>query len=119
MGDLAVWSVILAGGTLVFPGEAAGDPPAFAREIVRHGINTLHTTPAFARELAAAGVSLDGLEILHLGGEALPWDTVVRLREAAPRCTLWKNTMVPACSRALTLWFSARAQLSASSVSSW
>src|SRR6185369_6988411 len=37
-------TTLLAGGTLVFPGEAAGDPLAFAREIVRQEINTLHTT---------------------------------------------------------------------------
>src|SRR6185369_2986190 len=49
-------TTLLAGGTLYFPGEAAGDPLAFARKIEREGIDTLHTTPAFARELAAAGV---------------------------------------------------------------
>ncbi|HSF41540.1 MAG TPA: amino acid adenylation domain-containing protein, partial [Thermoanaerobaculia bacterium] len=84
-------TTLLAGGTLVFPGEAAGDPRAFAREIVRHGINTLHTTPAFARELAAAGVRLEGLEILHLGGEALARDTVDGLCEAAPRATVYNG----------------------------
>ncbi|HEY2737571.1 MAG TPA: amino acid adenylation domain-containing protein, partial [Thermoanaerobaculia bacterium] len=88
-------TTLLAGGTLVFPGkspgEAAGDPLAFAREIVRQEIDTLHTTPAFARELAAAGVALDGLEILHLGGEALSRDTVARLREAAPRAVIYNG----------------------------
>src|SRR6185369_14776867 len=84
-------TTLLAGGTLVFAGEAAGDPLAFAREIVRQEIDTLHTTPAFARELAAAGVALDGLKILHLGGEALTRDTVARLREAAPRATLYNG----------------------------
>jgi len=81
----------LAGGTLYFPGEAAGDPAAFAREIVRHGIDTLHATPAFARELAATGETLDGLRIVHLGGEALSPDTVARLREAAPRAALYNG----------------------------
>src|SRR6185369_6255318 len=84
-------TTLLAGGTLVFPGEAAGDPLAFAREIVRQEINTLHTTPAFARELAAAAVPLDGLKVLHLGGEALTRDTVVRLRQAAPRAVLYNG----------------------------
>src|SRR6185369_16047024 len=80
-----------AGGTLVFPGEAAGDPFAFAREIVRRDIDTLHTTPVFARELAAAGVALDSLEVLHLGGEALTRDTVFRLRQAAPRAVIYNG----------------------------
>src|SRR6185369_9186906 len=84
-------TTLLAGGTLVFPGEAAGDPLAFAREIVRQEIDTLHTTPAFARELAAAGVALDGLRILHLGGEALSYDLVAQLREAAPRAVLYNG----------------------------
>ncbi|HEY2738663.1 MAG TPA: amino acid adenylation domain-containing protein, partial [Thermoanaerobaculia bacterium] len=88
-------TTLFAGGTLVFPGkspgEAAGDPLAFAREIVRQGIDTVHTTPAFARELTIAEVALDGLEILHLGGEALTRDTVARLREAAPRATIYNG----------------------------
>jgi amino acid adenylation domain-containing protein len=87
-------TTVLAGGTLVFPGEAAGDPAALAREIVRHGINTLHTTPALARELAASLENLetlDSLEILHLGGEALTRDTVDRLREAAPRAAIYNG----------------------------
>src|SRR6185369_2417818 len=69
----------------------AGDPLAFAREIVRQGIDTLHTTPAFARELAAAGVALYSLEVLHLGGEMLTWDTVARLRRAAPRAAIYNG----------------------------
>src|SRR6185369_7576590 len=90
-------TTLLAGGTLVFPGEAAGDPRAFAREIVREGIDTLHTTPAFARELAAArpqlpqNAGLDSLTVLHLGGEALSRDTVDRLRQAAPRAVLYNG----------------------------
>jgi amino acid adenylation domain-containing protein len=84
-------TTLLAGGTLVYPGEAAGDPLAFAREIVRQSVDTLHTTPALARELATAGVELDSLQILHLGGEALSRDTVARLRRAAPRAVLYNG----------------------------
>jgi len=84
-------TTVLAGGTLCFPGEAAGDPAAFAREIIRQDINTLHTTPAFAHELAAARQTLDRLEVIHLGGEALSQATVARLREAAPRATLYNG----------------------------
>src|SRR4029079_17837489 len=73
------------------PGKAAGDPAAFGREIVRHQINTLHTTPAFARELAALAGTVDSLEIVHLGGEALSRDTVARIREAAPRATVYNG----------------------------
>jgi amino acid adenylation domain-containing protein len=84
-------TTLLAGGTLCYLGEAAGDPAASAREIVRRGANTLHATPAFARELAATGETLESLEIIHLGGEALPWDTVARLHEAAPRATVYNG----------------------------
>src|SRR6185436_17627483 len=87
-------TTVLAGGTLHYPGEAAGDPAAFAREIARRGINTLHTTPAFARELAAAaspGGTLEGLELVHLGGEALARSTVARIREASPRAIIYNG----------------------------
>src|SRR6185436_19204897 len=84
-------TTLLAGGTLWFAGEAAGNPEAFAREIVRHGIDTLHATPAFAHELAATEGTLESLRILHLGGEALSWATVTRLRAAAPRAALYNG----------------------------
>ncbi len=93
-GIFEILTTVVAGGTLLFPGEAAGDPEAFAQEIARHGVNTLHTTPAFARELARAaeaGRALESLEILHLGGEALPRETAARLREAAPRAALYNG----------------------------
>jgi amino acid adenylation domain-containing protein len=84
-------TTVLAGGTLYFPGEAAGDPAAFAREIVRRGINTLHTTPAFARELAAGDQTLNSLEIVHLGGEALARSTVARIQAVAPQATVYNG----------------------------
>jgi amino acid adenylation domain-containing protein len=84
-------TTLLAGGTFIFPGEAAGDPQVFAREIASRAVNTLHTTPAFARELAATAASLESLEVLHLGGEALSQDTVARLREVAPRAALYNG----------------------------
>jgi amino acid adenylation domain-containing protein len=84
-------TTLLAGGALIFPGSAAGDPLRLAHEIVRQDIDTLHTTPAFARELAAAGLSLGSLEVLHLGGETLAHDTVARLRRAAPRATIYNG----------------------------
>jgi amino acid adenylation domain-containing protein len=93
-GIFELLTTVLAGGTLFFPGEGAGDPEAFAEDIVRQDINTLHATPAFARELARsaeAGKTLDSLQILHLGGEALTWDTVARLRAAAPRAILYNG----------------------------
>ncbi|HEX7184604.1 MAG TPA: amino acid adenylation domain-containing protein [Thermoanaerobaculia bacterium] len=84
-------TTVLAGGTLWFPGKAAEDPAAFAQEIIRHGINTLHATPAFAHALAATRGTLDSLEIVHLGGEALSRSTVDRIREAAPRATVYNG----------------------------
>jgi amino acid adenylation domain-containing protein/FkbM family methyltransferase len=87
-------TTVLAGGTLFFPGQSAGEPAAFGREIARLRINTLHTTPAFARELAAVSENrgdLDSLEIVHLGGEALLRTTVARIREAAPHATVYNG----------------------------
>src|SRR5262249_47387710 len=84
-------TTLLAGGTLVFPGEAAGDPLAFAREIVRRGIDTLHTTPAFARELAAAGGAPDGPKVLPLRGQAPARRTVGPPPQAAPGAALYNG----------------------------
>ncbi|MGH6633156.1 MAG: AMP-binding protein, partial [Sphingopyxis sp.] len=75
--DFGVFEVLttwLFGGTLVLR-EAAeqGDVASTLREIRRHGINTLHTTPSFFRAVAATAAAgdLSTLDVLHLGGEAL------------------------------------------------
>jgi len=88
-------TTLLAGGTIWFPGEGAGDPAASAREIAHHSVNTLHMTPVFARELAGAGAAggqpLESVEVVHLGGESLSWDTVARLRAALPRAIIYNG----------------------------
>ncbi|MCP4657235.1 MAG: AMP-binding protein, partial [bacterium] len=64
-------TTLLAGGTLCFvPEEERGDLGNYHQAIERHALNTVHTTPSWFRELMVRG-RLPGLEIVHLGGEAI------------------------------------------------
>jgi len=89
-GAFELFSTLLCGGQLHFlPSGRSGDPAAAAAYVRERDINTLHATPSFCRALvAAASVSgeesaLRSLEVVHLGGEALEWGLVRRVREAA------------------------------------
>src|SRR6185295_5548741 len=75
-GVFEILSTLLSGGLLVLRGGAErSDVEEYRRDLRRHAINTVHTTPSFFRAVAAAaraaGERLDNLEVLHLGGEAL------------------------------------------------
>jgi amino acid adenylation domain-containing protein len=75
-GVFEILTTLLFGGTLVLRGGAErSDVDGYLQRLRRHAINTVHTTPSFFRAVAAAAVAagerLDGLEVLHLGGEAL------------------------------------------------
>src|SRR6185436_12101964 len=93
-GVFEILTTLLFGGTLVLRGGVErSDVDGYLREIRRHGINTLHTTPSFFRAVAAAasGESLD-LEVLHLGGEALGEGLVAEaFAVAGERCRLFNG----------------------------
>ena len=95
-GVFEILSTLLFGGTLVLRGGAErSDVEGYLREVRRHGVNTIHTTPSFFRAVAAAaresGESLD-LEILHLGGEALSEGLVAdAFAVAGERCRLFNG----------------------------
>ncbi|MCP4658907.1 MAG: amino acid adenylation domain-containing protein, partial [bacterium] len=70
---------LLAGGALCFPPPAdPGELSRYLEAVEQHDLNTVHTTPSFFRELIAlaarSGQRLSGVEIVHLGGEAISRD---------------------------------------------
>jgi len=94
--DFGLWeilSTIVSGAALHIPPAAeTGDPEAFARRAVDEGIDIVHATPSFFRAVAETGVRLDGLRVLHLGGEALSRSLVERLASAVGAgCTLYNG----------------------------
>ncbi|MCP4663859.1 MAG: amino acid adenylation domain-containing protein, partial [bacterium] len=75
-GVFELLTTLVAGGTLCFvPAAEQGDLSRYLEAIERQDLNTVHTTPSFFRELTAlaapSGRRLSGLEIVHLGGEAI------------------------------------------------
>ncbi len=94
--DFGAWeilSTLVSGGALhtLEPGET-GDPVAYGRRAVAAGIDVVHATPSFFRAVAETGVRLEGLRVLHLGGEALSRAQVERLAAAVgPDCVLYNG----------------------------
>jgi amino acid adenylation domain-containing protein len=94
--DFGLWEILTAvvsGATLhIPPVEETGDAAAFARRAVAEGIDTVHATPSFFRAVAEMGARLEGLRVLHLGGEALSRAGVERLASAVGAgCTLYNG----------------------------
>ena len=91
LGNTSIFPALLGGGTLhlVAPGDAI-DGSRFASYLRSHPTDVLKITPTHLRAL------LDGDETeailpkrwLVLGGEALSWQLVERLRVAAPTCRI-------------------------------
>ncbi|MCP4655911.1 MAG: amino acid adenylation domain-containing protein, partial [bacterium] len=78
-GVFELLTTLLAGGTLTFvPAAEQGSLSSYLDAVARHDLNTVHTTPSFFRELTAQG-PLPGLEIVHLGGEAISRALVRRI----------------------------------------
>src|SRR4029077_9498391 len=94
--DFGAWEILttlVSGGALhtLEPGET-GDPVAYGRWAVAAGIDVVHATPSFFRAVAETGVRLEGLRVLHLGGEALSRSQVERLATAVgPDCVLYNG----------------------------
>ncbi|MCP4570817.1 MAG: amino acid adenylation domain-containing protein, partial [bacterium] len=91
-GLFELLTTILAGGTLCFlPADEQGDPERYLDAIERHAVNTVHASPSFFSELIARGRKLPGLEIVHLGGEALSRELVRRIETACEGCRLYNG----------------------------
>ena len=84
LGNTAVFPALCSGGTLVLVGPAtAADSAAAAAYLRANPVDVLKITPSHLNALLAGG---DGADVLPkrwliLGGEALSWDIVARVRE--------------------------------------
>jgi len=91
-GLFELLSTLLAGGTLcLLPAAEQGDLRRYLDAIERYGLNTVHATPSFFRELIAPARPLPGVEIVHLGGEALSRELVRRIRAVADGCRVYNG----------------------------
>jgi len=92
-GVFELLTTLLAGGTLCFlPVAEQADLTCAVEAIERHRVSCIHATPSFFRELVALGRRLPGLEIVHLGGEALSRALVRQIAAAVgPRCRLYNG----------------------------
>ncbi|MCP4664032.1 MAG: amino acid adenylation domain-containing protein, partial [bacterium] len=96
-GVFELLTTLVAGGSLYFlPAAEQGELTRSLDAIEQHDLNTVHTTPAFFRELtalaASSGRRLTGVEIVHLGGEAVDRDLVREIEGIVdPRCRLYNG----------------------------
>ena len=83
LGNTSIFPALLGGGTLhLVPPDDALDGERFAAYIRSHPLDVLKITPSHFRALldAAEAVAVVPRRWLVLGGEALPWQLVERLR---------------------------------------
>ena len=91
LGNTAIFPALVAGGTvhLVDP-QAAMDGDSFAAHAAAHPVDVLKVTPSHLRALLGGSRPADVMprRWLVMGGEALSWELVSRIRELAPSCAL-------------------------------
>ncbi|MCP4663152.1 MAG: amino acid adenylation domain-containing protein, partial [bacterium] len=96
-GVFELLTTLLAGGTLCFlPAVEQGDLSRHLEAVEQHDLNTVHTTPSFFRELLAlasrTGRGLSGMEIVHLGGEAISRDLLQKMEgRLDERCRVYNG----------------------------
>ncbi len=91
LGNTSVFSALLGGGTLhlISPADAM-DGARFAEYLRECPVDVLKITPSHLRALLDAGGTASVLprRCLVLGGEALSWELLERVRSAAPACRI-------------------------------
>ena len=91
LGNTSIFPALLGGGTLhlVSPDDAL-DGERFAAYMRSHPLDVLKVTPSHFRSIldAAEALAVVPSRWLVLGGEALPWQLVERLREAGVPCRI-------------------------------
>jgi amino acid adenylation domain-containing protein len=91
LGNTSVFAALLGGGTLhlVSPADAM-DGARFAEYSRKRRIDVLKITPSHLRAILDAGGPAGVLprRWLVLGGEALPWELLERVRSASPTCRI-------------------------------
>lgn len=91
LGNTSIFAALLGGGTLhlVSPADAL-DGQRFAAYLQAHPVDVLKITPSHLRALLSATepVSVLPRRLLVLGGEALTWEFVDRVRETGSPCRI-------------------------------
>lgn len=91
LGHTALFGALCSGRTLhVVSSDRAFDPDGMADYMHRHRIDALKIVPSHLRALldAAHPQHVVPARCLILGGEALSWDVIDRVRALAPDCTI-------------------------------
>ena len=92
-GVYEILTTLVFGGALYFLDKfQMGRSSGYADCIREHAINTIHSTPSFFKEFISGAGRLDGLEILHLGGEQLTEQRVEKIYETVgERCVVYNG----------------------------
>jgi amino acid adenylation domain-containing protein len=94
LGNTSIFVALLGGGCLhVVPRERLADAAAMADWMERHPVDGLKIVPSHLAALLTAErpERLLPRRRLVLGGEALPWNLVERVRSLAPECRLFNH----------------------------
>jgi acyl-coenzyme A synthetase/AMP-(fatty) acid ligase/aryl carrier-like protein len=87
LGNTTIFTALASGGSLhLIDADAAMEPAAFAAAVAGHQLDVLKIAPSHLRALLA-GETLPRRWLL-LGGEALSWDLVARIRALGGGCAL-------------------------------
>ena len=92
-GVFELLTTVIFGGTLHFLDKGELNSLSdYAACLARHSINTIHCTPSFIRELVSVGEKIEGLEVLHMGGEQLSTKTVEDIfKVVGKECVLYNG----------------------------
>lgn len=91
LGNTAIFPALCTGGCLhILSQERASDPEALAEYVQHHPIDCLKIVPSHLATLLASSPSASILprQCLILGGEAVTWELVAKIQEAAPNCRI-------------------------------
>ncbi|MFQ4145490.1 amino acid adenylation domain-containing protein [Chlorogloeopsis sp. ULAP02] len=94
LGNTAIFAALCTGGCLyIIAEEVTTDPVAFTEYCDRHSIDCLKIVPSHLSALLSGShpEKLLPRQRLILGGEAATWDLIRRVRELAPKCTIFNH----------------------------
>jgi amino acid adenylation domain-containing protein/FkbM family methyltransferase len=87
LGNTSIYAALTSGGCLhLVSYEAATDAERFARYMAEHGVDVLKIVPSHLSALLGAGGRVLPGRYLILGGEALAWELVGRVRATGAGC---------------------------------
>lgn len=94
LGNTAIFPALVSGGCLhLIPYEIATDSSRFCDYCVQHGIDVLKIVPTHLKALLASddGALILPRKYLLLGGEALSWELVDRIKKTSANCKIFNH----------------------------